>query len=304
MRLPYFRGRRVATLPLLLVFACIVSATVSAYQQSVEKWRSDYEAELKSDNGWLTVSGLFWLHEGQNRFGSDPLCDIVLPASAPSIAGYFEFRTGTTVVHMSPGVRASINGKSVVTAELHPDSKDDRLLLDGLLLYVHSSGDRYAIRLRDKNSKLRKNFSGLHWFPIDETYLFTAQYVPYDSPKTVESQNVLGDAIKVSIVGYATFSFHGEELRLETQAHPDGTLFIVFRDLTSGKETYPASRFLDTDLPKDGRNSKTVQLDFNKAYNPPCAYNPYTTCPLPLPGNRLRVEIRAGEKLYKHSEGS
>ncbi len=115
---------------------------------------------------------------------------------------------------------------------------------------------------------------------------------------------MLGDAIKLDITGYIKFSLKGKEYRLEAETENEGkTLFIVFRDLTSGKETYPASRFLDAEVPKAGSQGP-VQLDFNKAYNPPCAYNPYTTCPLPLPGNRLKVAIPAGEKLYKHDHGA
>ncbi|HKI10837.1 MAG TPA: DUF1684 domain-containing protein [Candidatus Acidoferrum sp.] len=293
-------------LALLLVFifiACVVSADSAAYRQSVEKWRHDYEAQLTSDSGWLSVSGLFWLHEGENRFGSDPLNDIVLPAAAPAQAGTFDFHAGRTTVHIHPGVTATINGKPVESAELRPDNRDDHLVLGDLTLYVHASGDRFALRLKDKHSPLLKSFTGLRWFPVDESYALSARFIPYDSPKQFDSQNVLGDPIKMDIVGYVLFSLHGQEYRLEAEANPDKTLFIVFRDLTSGKETYPASRFLDTDLPKDGPAGKTVQtvqLDFNKAYNPPCAYNPYTTCPIPLPANRLRVEIPAGEKLYKH----
>ena len=134
----------------------------------------------------------------------------------------------------------------------------------------------------------------MHWFPIDESYRVKARYVPYTPPKQVEIQNVLGDFDKGTILGYAAFSLRGQEYRLEATEDEPGKLFFVFRDLTSGKETYPAARFLDTDLPQNG----SVVLDFNEAYNPPCAYNPYTTCPLPTPQNRLRVEIRAGEKIY------
>ena len=287
-----------------LLFACVVSADSSAYRQSVEKWRHDYEAQLTSDSGWLTVSGLFWLHEGENHFGSDPLNDIVLPASAPAQAGTFDFHAGKTTVHIHPGVTVTINGKPVQSAGLRPDNPQDRLVLGDLTLYVHASGDRFALRLKDKHSPLLKSFTGLHWFPVDESYALSARFIPYDSPKQFDSQNVLGDPIKLDIAGYVLFSLHGQEYRLEAEANPDGTLFIVFRDLTSGKETYPASRFLDTDVPKDGPSGKTVQLDFNKAYNPPCAYNPYTTCPIPLPANRLRVEIPAGEKLYRHPHAS
>jgi len=295
------RARRsLAALLALLLLACVASADSAGYRQSIEKWRHDYEADLTSDSGWLSVSGLFWLHEGENRFGSDPLNDIVLPASAPAQAGTFDFHAGKTIVHIHPGVTATMNGKPVQSAELRPDNREDRVVLGDLTLYVHASGERFALRLKDKHSPLLKSFTGLNWFPIDESYALTARFIPYDTPKQFDSQNVLGDPIKLDIVGYALFSLHGKEYRLEAEANPDGTLFIVFRDLTSGKETYPASRFLDTELPKNGPNGKTVILDFNKAYNPPCAYNPYTTCPIPLPANRLRVEIPAGEKLYKH----
>ncbi len=285
------------------ILASIVTADSSAYRQSVEKWRHDYEAQLTSDNGWLTISGLFWLHEGENRFGSDPLNDIVLPASAPAQAGTFDFHAGKTTVHIHPGVTAIINGKPVESAELRPDHPQDRLVLGDLTLFVHASGDRFAIRLKDKHSPLLKTFTGLNWFPVDESYNATGRFIPYDAPKQFDSQNVLGDPIKLNIAGYVLFTLRGQEYRLEAEANSDGSLFIVFRDLTSGKLTYPASRFLDTGAPKDSPNGKTVRLDFNKAYNPPCAYNPYTTCPVPLPANRLRVEILAGEKLYKHSHG-
>ena len=281
--------------------ALVALADVSSYRQSVEEWRQHYEADLKSDDGWLTVSGLFWLHEGENHFGSDPLNDIVLPTSTvPATAGYFEFHAGKTSVHVNPGVEITMNGKLVNSAELHPDSPTDRLRIGNLTLYLHASGVRYAIRLKDKNSKIPRDFTGLDWFPVDESYRVTARYVRYEIPKQVEIENVMGDFVKDSIAGYVVFSLHGAEYRLDAEQDEPNTLSFVFRDLTSGKETYGAARFLDTEAPKNG----AVVLDFNKAYNPPCAYNPYTTCPLPIPENRLRVEIRAGEKAYKHASGA
>lgn len=288
----------------LLLLACAASADNTAYRESVEKWRNDYQAALTSDSGWLTVSGLVWLHEGQNSFGSDPSNAIVLPASAPAHVGAFEFHAGKTIARVNPGVTVLLNGKPVQTAELRPDVRDDRLVLGDITLYVHASGARLAIRMKDKNSKLRKNFTGLNWFPIDESYRVDAQYTPYSQPKQLDSQNVLGDPIKLDIVGYLSFSLHGQNLRLEVESERSGGFFIVFRDLTSGKQTYPASRFIDTDPPRDTPTGKIVDLDFNKAYNPPCAYNPYTTCPLPLPGNRVQIAIPAGEKLYKHDHGT
>jgi uncharacterized protein len=279
-----------------IAMICALSAPGAddaSYRASVEKWRQDYQAYLTSDTGWLTVSGLFWLHEGGNRFGSDPLNDIVLPAAAPPDAGSFEFHNGKTTVYVKPSVVATMNGARVESAEMHADSSTERLVLGDLTLYVHASGDRYAIRLKDKNSRLRKEFMGLHWFPVNEAYRVTGRFVAYEKPKTVLIQNMMGDIGPETIPGYVEFSLNGQSLRLD--AEQDGaSLSFVFRDLTSGHETYGAARFLDADLGKGG----SVVLDFNEAYNPPCAYNPYTTCPLPEPENRLRVRIEAGEKSY------
>jgi uncharacterized protein len=270
-----------------------------AYRASIGKWRQAYEADLKSDHGWLSVSGLFWLHEGENTFGSGPLNDIVLPSSAPAKAGSFEFHAGRTTVHVNPGVPALLNGKHVDAAEMHPDSNSDQLTLGDLTLYVHSSGDRFTIRLRDKNSPLRKTFTGTRWFPVDESYRVTGKFVPFDLPKPTQIQNVMGDTLNDPMMGYISFQLRGKDFRLISDAS-SGEVELVFRDLTSGHETYAASRFLDTKIEPGGR----VILDFNQAYNPPCAYNPYTTCPLPPPENRLDTRIEAGEKTYHHPAGA
>ncbi|MGC2696439.1 MAG: DUF1684 domain-containing protein [Candidatus Angelobacter sp.] len=295
-----FRGSLpfVSAASLVVVFAVSVrlgASDISSYQTSVEKWRQNYEADLKSDNGWLTVAGLFWLHEGENRFGSDHGNDIVLPfASVPAVAGHFDLHAGKTVVHVNPGVPIMMGGKPVESAELRPDSKQDRMVLGDLTIFVHASGNRFAIRVKDKNSKLRKEFKGLNWYPINPAYHVTARYSSYPAPRDVEIETVLGDREKLSLAGYVTFLLDGKEYRLEAEKNDDDGLFIIFRDLTSRTETYQAARFLDTDPPSNG----SVELDFNKAYNPPCAYNPYTTCPLPSPGNRLPLKITAGEKRY------
>jgi uncharacterized protein (DUF1684 family) len=289
-----------------LVVSVVVSAGATAaaddatYIASVQKWRADREAKLKADDGWLAVAGLFWLHDGDNKFGSDPLNDIVLPPrSSPADAGTFEFHNGKTTVHVKTGVPMMVQGKRVTTTVLRADSdpafdeKVDQIMMGDLTMYVHSSGQRSAVRLIDKNSKLRKEFTGLKWFPVDPSYRVEAKYVPYEKPKTVQVQNMMGDITPTQIPGYVAFRLHGQDLRLDTEID-QGEISITFRDLTSGKETYGAARFLVADAPKDGK----AVLDFNEAYNPPCAYNPYTTCPLPTPENRMRVRIAAGELTY------
>jgi uncharacterized protein (DUF1684 family) len=270
-------------------------AAQSTYRAQVEKWRRAYETSLRSYDGWLAVTGLFWLHEGENKFGSDPLNDIVLTeGNVPAELGSFKMHDGKIEVRINAGVQIKMKGQPVQSAAILPDS-DDRLAIGDLSLLVHKSGERYAVRLKDKNSKLRRDFAGLRWFPIDEHYRVEAKFVPYDPPHELEIQNEAGDTVKMPSPGYAEFALAGEQYRLEAIPQTTGGLNFIFRDLTSGKETYPAARFLDTPQPKDGQ----LILDFNEAYNPPCAYNPYTTCPLPPPENRLRIRIAAGEMMYK-----
>lgn len=289
-------GLFASTCLLAVVFLAGLGASgASPYEKQVEEWRQQYEATLRADNGWLTVSGLFWMREGRNSFGSAANNEVVLPEPVPASAGYFDLHDGKTTVHVNPGVPITMGGKPVETATLEPDSKTDRLVIGDLTFFVHASGSRFGIRLKDKNSKLRKEFTGLHWFPINQAYRVTGQYIAYDQPREVEIETVLGDHDKTKLIGYVTFQLDGKEFRLDAEKQDDSDgLFIVFRDLTSKKDTYPAARFLDTDPPRNG----TVELDFNKAYNPPCAYNPYSTCPLPSPGNRMQIELPVGEKRY------
>lgn len=282
-----------------LVVLAVLSATPSpndpSYQHSIEQWRQSYESILRGDDGWLTVVGLYWLHEGENSFGSAPGSEVVLPAPAPPHAGYFDLHAGKIVVHVDTGVPVTMGGKPVATAELPPDSKTDRLHLGDLTFFVHQSAGRFGIRVKDKKSKLRKEFTGLHFFPVNEAYRVSARFVPYPVPKKVRIDIIDGNHDTTVVAGYLEFQLHGKPYRLDAEKDEDsGGLFIVFRDLTSKTQTYPAARFVDTEPPANG----TVELDFNKAYNPPCAYNPYATCPLPTVGNRLSIAIPAGEKRY------
>lgn len=267
------------------------------YHAEIVKFQQDREAALRGDAGWLTIAGLFFLTQPVTSFGSDPLNDIVLPAGAPARAGTFELRNGKVSVKAADGVTFQLDGKSITSAELKPDGQGppDRISLGDLMLWVHNSGDRLSIRLRDKNSPLRKEFAGTSWFPISPAYRVDATYVPYDKPKMVQVPNILGDMDTMPVPGIVTFTINGQEYKLEPVAEPgDPRFWFIFRDLTSQNESYPAARFLYVPAPVNGR----LVLDFNKAENPPCAYNPYTTCPLPSEQNRLRVRIEAGEKKY------
>ena len=269
--------------PLLALLLIAVCALAASYETSIQQWRLKREAALTADGGWLTVAGLFWLKEGDNTAGSDPAADIVLPRG-PARAGVFHFHDGKTTF---------VSDKSSSpTQELTPDS-DDAISLDDMSMFVIHRGERYAIRLKDKQSKFRREFTGLHWYPPKPEYRVIARFVRYATPKMITIPNILGETEKSPSEGYAAFTLNGREYHLEPVVEGD-QLFFIFRDLTSGKETYGSGRFLYADLPKDGN----VILDFNKAYNPPCAFTPYATCPLPPPQNRLQVRIEAGELNY------
>ena len=289
--------RRRMTGVVLTVLACVVAAPGATrqdhYTLSIETWRAEREARLTADDGWLTVAGLFFLREGNNSFGTGPLNDIVLP-DGPEQAGIFQMRGRTVSVSASPGRTLTVDGVSVSHAPLYPREGGADLTIGGLTLFVHLSGERLAIRTRDRNSEIRRNFTGLHWYPVDQSYRIRARFVPHDVPITVPIQNILGDIETYTSNGSVTLSVRGQEIRMLPLAAGD-QLWFIFRDLTSGTETYPAARFLYAAAPKDG----WTVLDFNLAYNPPCAFNPYTTCPLPPRDNRLRVRIEAGELNYQ-----
>lgn len=263
------------------------------YRTAQEAWRAAREASLLDAEGWLTMTALHFLREGDNSFGSSPVNDLVL-TEGPENAGVFELRDQRVSV-MAAGQTVTINGNAVTAAHLYPpDGERNTLTIGDLSLWVHTSGERLAIRVSDPHSEIRKNFTGLKWFPVDERYRVRGRFIPHDQPLNVLLPNILGDAEPFVSHGSVALAVNGLDITL-LPVVSDGRLWFIFRDLTSGAETYPAARFLYADLPDE--NGWTT-VDFNQAYNPPCAFNPYTTCPLPPRPNRLTVRIEAGELDY------
>ena len=274
------------------------SAVDPSYQQSFEKWKGELLNDLKQE--WLPLAGLFWLKPGENGFGNAANNAIVFP-KGPAHAGAFVLEGKTVTVHFAPGSDARIAGKPVTTAELQPDTADNPTVVElgNLRLHVIVRGERIGIRLKDLDSDAARQYQGPQFFPLNLSYRVTATWLPSDGKQTVEVPNVLGDVSPTPIAGTAVFKINGQELRL-TDLGGDAAkgLFFVFSDPTSKTDTYPGGRFLKTDPVTNG----TVVLDFNRAYNPPCAVTPYATCPLAPKENRLTVAISAGEK-YDHKHG-
>jgi uncharacterized protein (DUF1684 family) len=268
-----------------------------AYRQAIESWRSERQAALTSDNGWLTVVGLFWMHEGENRFGSDPANPVVLPAGrAPALAGSLVVHGGQVTLHAEPGSGITSDGKPVpAEMPLGADAtgKPTVLQIGSVTFFVVQRGDRLGVRVKDSKSAALAAFHGLDSFPVDPSWRLVARFEPRAQPTSITITNILGMVQQQPSPGVVVFEAGGKTWRLDALLDSDdGSLFLIFADQTNGHGTYPSGRFLSTEPPRDGR----VVVDFNKAVNPPCAFTQFATCPLPPPQNRLATAVTAGEK--------
>lgn len=269
------------------------------YVKSVEKWRTDEERDLKKEDGWLTLAGLFWLKEGVNTVGVGSDYDVRLTESFKGGKfGEITLQGGVVTLKVENGVEAQSDDKPVSTVELvsDADGKPTKVRTGTQTLYVIKREDKLGIRLKDSNSKARLGFKGSHWFPVDETYKVTAKFEALPEAKEVMIPNVLGGFFKMKSPGLLKFNLKGKDYTLQPVEDEDGTLFIIFRDNSNLTDTYKAGRFLHADKAVNG---ETI-VDFNKAENPPCAFTPFATCPLPPKENSLDLEVKAGEKRYDH----
>ncbi len=271
------------------------AAPDASYVQSFEKWKAGVIDDLKQN--WLPLAGLYWLKPGANSFGSDSSNAITFP-KGPAHAGEFDLDGKDVTVKLLPGAGATMDGKSLTVVKLDPDVSGHASVIEmgTLQFHVIVRGRRVGIRLKDSDAAAVRNFRGLMFYPLDTNYRVTAKWIPSDGKQTIDVPNVLGDVTPVPVAGTVIFKIDGQEQKLTALGgDPSKGLSFVFNDLTAKSNTYPGGRFLDTDPVVDG----AVILDFNRAYNPPCAVTPYATCPLAPKENRLQVAIPAGEKFDK-----
>ena len=291
------RSVLLATVLGVLSLACARAQT--DYVKEIEKWRSDQEVNLKKETGWLTVAGLFWLKEGINTVGAGDFDVRLTDNFKKGKFGEIDFKNGVANLKVEDGVEGKSDDKSISTViQLVSDEKGKptEIRTGSQTFYLIKREERFGIRLKDSQSKARLAFKGQHWFPVDESYKVAARFEAFPEPKKVMVPNVLGGKFKMKSPGTLKFALKGKEHSLQPVEEEDGKLFIIFGDKSNLSETYKSGRFLYADKPVNGE----AVLDFNKAENPPCAFTPFATCPLPPPGNTVEVEIKAGEKRYDH----
>jgi len=281
---------------LIITLLLALAPEADAYVQSITEWRAAREARLTSETGWLTVAGLVWLKGGRNTVGSAPSSDVVLPAPAPSAVGTLTVSGSRVEFVAAKGAAPKSDGRAAGRLALTPDRT--LLQIGSVTFSVIERAGRLGVRIRDTNAAARRRFSGLQWYPVDSRWRARATLVPPAKPRVQPIATIVGDTIEMESAGELVFTVGGRELRLEALFESDerSELFIMFKDRTNGDATYGAGRYMYLPVPPAGGS---VEIDFNKAYNPPCAYTDFATCPLPPSQNWLPVPIEAGEKNYR-----
>ncbi|QBB70907.1 DUF1684 domain-containing protein [Pseudolysobacter antarcticus] len=270
------------------------------YTKQIDTWRAQRLQRLQAPNGWLSLIGLPWLKDGSNSVGSAKDNDVVL-TKGPAHLGKIVLKDGKATITLDLAANAQIDGKAATSAELLDDSheKPTTISFGNVSFYLIDRSGRKGLRVKDTEAETRTHFVGLDNFPTDPKWRIEAKWIAYDPPHELEIPSVIGTVDKMPVPGKAVFERDGHSYELlPVLEEPDAKeLWFIIADKTSGKETYGSARFLYAEMPKDGK----IVIDFNKAYNPPCAFTPYATCPLAPPENRLTLAVTAGEKKYRGS---
>jgi uncharacterized protein len=271
----------------------------NAYAKEIEAWRAERWAALKSEDGYLTLVGLYWLKEGENKFGSDAANDIVLGKNGAHDGG-FVLKDGVVRIETTQKTGFTLDGKPVSSLVLKSDADGSPTILHlgSLSFQIIKRGDKLGLRVKDKDNPDRINFQNTQFYPTDLKWRIEAHFDAYNPPKPVAITNVLDMESAEASPGAVVFEVDGHPYRLDAITEKgESKFFMIIADKTSGKETYPAGRYLYVDSPD---SSGRMVIDFNKAYSPSCAFTKFATCPLPPRQNRLPFPIAAGEKYSGH----
>ncbi len=278
----------------------------SSYVEGVTEWRATVDKSLRRDNGWLTLAGRYVMKMGNNTIGTAKGNDIVLPAGVgPEKLGMMMVTEKGATLKLEPGVSMLSNEMPFEGERAMKIGGENRdwVKLGRMAFHVIERNGKFVLRLADNENPNRSNFAGRVWFDANESYRVKAKYVPYAKPKMIPIVNVIDEIDDSAAPGYLEFTLNGKAHKLDALGDPtDKELFVILKDATAGKETYGSGRFLTVEWPKDIRaKGGDVMIDFNKTYNPPCAFSDYTTCPLPPQQNVLTLRLEAGEKYRARS---
>jgi len=269
--------------------------TQKEYETKILEWRAKKHDDLVRENGWLALAGLFWLSEGRNLIGSNPMCEVILPDRAPTFLGVVHLQGKTARFTAAEGVRLKINGKLTQKAILKSTKEPQPSFItwnDDLRLVLHTHDEKLAIRIWDNRRPQRFSLPALKWFPINKDFRINAKYTRYPNSQQAQSEDTFGEIVDDRIDGYVSFKYKDTKYKLDVTETRSHALFIKFRDETSSKETYPPSRYYYTEpVAEDGK----VVVDFNFSYSPPCAFTEYATCIFAPPQNKLPFRVEAGE---------
>jgi len=264
------------------------------YENNILQWQAKVYEDLTRENSWLALAGLYWLNEGRNLIGSNPMCEVILPERAPTFIGVAELKGKTVRFTGAEGVQLKVNGRLTQKAILKSSSEAKPSFItwnETLRMVLHGHAGKYAIRIWDNEQKERFSYPPLKWFPINKHFRIPARYKRYPVSQIIDHPDTLGDIVDDRVDGYVTFRLEGKTYKLDASESKSGRLFIKFRDETSKKESYPPSRYYYTQPVENGK----VIIDFNYVYSPPCAHTPYATCIFASPQNTLPFRVEAGE---------
>ena len=280
---------------ILFLWSCNNSITLDQeYLREMDEWKSKRIENLKSETGWLNLAGLFWLEEGENSFGSASDNKIVFPESVAEHCGII-IKSGDNIsIKVKEKVKIYVNDKPIQEMHLKTDRSDSTTIMEwgSFAWFIIKRESGYAIRLRDYKNPTIEKLENIPSYPLSAEWIKSAEFIPFEVSRHVEVANMVGGTDSYEVPGKIVFKHKRKDYELLPFKAGKG-FFIIIGDLTSAIETYASGRYMYIDGPDE---NNTLKLDFNKAYNPPCAFTEFATCPLPPEENRLDLEITAGEK--------
>ncbi len=290
--------KKIQIVLLVMLLGCGPTKPTKEYVSEIENWKTSRLKDLMGEEGYVNLAGLFWLKEGENTFGGSDENDLKFPEDkTPETLGAFILQNDT--VYMVTSGESGITSGGIEIGKRTPAYNGDmentpEFNWGSLRWIVIKRGEKFGVRLRDFEHENLTNMDPIEFFDLNPEMKVVADFVPYDPPKFVKTANILGMAYDAKVPGLLKFELQGQKCEMEPNL--DGDLHLRFTDETTGEETYGLGRYLHADMP-DASNK--VVIDFNKAYNPPCAFTEHATCPIPPKANHIAFKLLAGEKNFE-----